>query len=530
MTNNFSHIPKTLLFSIVFLCCLGNSFAQTRALKVTPLGQQSAPIPADSYDKVNISSNIAVITFQNDNSSKYAFDNYLEYYNNVSLIKDHYEHLNNAGSRYDVGWKFLEVGKSDKIKATIQIKTTDTIFKPEKVIFTTPQGTKYNAEYSNNTYTLSLVGGVLGDAQEIYAFYKENNSTYHTLGKLKAITYEPQKPKVVIVQINNNTIDGNNLRIALDRIYNPVGINWTLQLETMQYSDTDNFFDKNSGLLHAYNDKMRNLINYYKAQAEYYDKNACYIFILNDSGDGNNRDAQGFMPRGKQFGFIFKKGLSDDKISNTIAHELGHGKWKLKHTFDKDTYGNTASTTQGTTNNLMDYNNAEHIAKWQWDILSQPALFDGIFDSDEDGMAQAKREYYITIDGKKAYKFDLKDFEEEFKNTKELDVSELNDYLKTIELYVISSDKPRYTISTQYVRNDVDKGNISELYFDNQQTQKTQDILFQSSTNPHSDGGAIFYSDGIITYPIFRIKLTRITPNIAYKQGENNDFIIKYHY
>jgi hypothetical protein len=34
----------------------------------------------------------------------------------------------------------------------------------------------------------------------------------------------------------------------------------------------------------------------------------------------------------------------------------------------------------------MDYNKGAHLAKWQWDVMREPAIFDGVFDSDEEGM------------------------------------------------------------------------------------------------------------------------------------------------
>jgi hypothetical protein len=95
-----------------------------------------------------------------------------------------------------------------------------------------------------------------------------------------------------------------------------------------------------------------------------------------------------FMPRGKQFGYIFLSGISKNEAGHVIAHELGHGLWKLKHTFD-DSYGKTAAATEGTTDNLMDYNKGAHLAKWQWDVMREPAIFDGVFDSDEEGMMAA---------------------------------------------------------------------------------------------------------------------------------------------
>jgi hypothetical protein len=63
-------------------------------------------------------------------------------------------------------------------------------------------------------------------------------------------------------------------------------------------------------------------------------------------------------------------------IINNIAKRL------YNHTFDND-YGNI---NVNTTNNLMDYTpNAEHLAKWQWEIIRYPALFTDPFGGDEEG-------------------------------------------------------------------------------------------------------------------------------------------------
>jgi uncharacterized protein YfkK (UPF0435 family) len=107
---------------------------------------------------------------------------------------------------------------------------------------------------------------------------------------------------------------------------------------------------------------------------------------LKYSGRETSRDAAGFMPRGSQFGYIFTKDFSSDKeILQAIAHELGHGRLLLKHTFDKD-----YKLPQSGTDNLMDYTPlATHLAKWQWDLASDPGIAQGVFDKDEDGMMAA---------------------------------------------------------------------------------------------------------------------------------------------
>jgi hypothetical protein len=65
--------------------------------------------------------------------------------------------------------------------------------------------------------------------------------------------------------------------------------------------------------------------------------------------------------RGQQFGYMFTRGFaSKDELYTGVAHELGHGMFGLKHSFDSD-YKIPAFSTD----NLMDYAGGTHIAKWQ---------------------------------------------------------------------------------------------------------------------------------------------------------------------
>ena len=146
----------------------------------------------------------------------------------------------------------------------------------------------------------------------------------------------------------------------------------------------ENFIDEKSGLLSAYNNKMKALIAEYKEKPT--DSKTSYIFLLEDNGvsskNKDKRDAAGFMPRGKQFGFVFTNGVPLSELNVTIAHELGHGRWRLTHTFDD--YGDRMK--KSTTDNLMDYANGTHLAKWQWEYINDPAWFTNPFEGDEAGM------------------------------------------------------------------------------------------------------------------------------------------------
>ncbi len=349
-------------------------------LTATYLGKQGEVLP--ELDNNNVAYNTAIVSFEKGGGN-YAFDTWQDYYQSVSIIdsKKVYEHK----KPYHVPWKLLPAGESDVVKAKIEL--IDKSFNPEKVIFSTPQGVTFKSAYDskNKTYTLSLAAGQDNDVQEIYALNKLSNENYQTLGKLNVITYKKQSPKLVIVNINNYRIDEQSLKAELDDIYLPVGVDWQVSSDAFSYEgDKDNFLNTESSLLQSYTEPMKKLQAAYAAEGGI-DKNTCYIFVLNYSGTEKNRNTAGFMPRGKQFGYIFLSNLKASEVNNAVAHELGHGLWKLRHTFD-ESYGNTAQATQGTTNNLMDYNRGTALAKWQWDMMSAPAIFDGVLDSDEEAM------------------------------------------------------------------------------------------------------------------------------------------------
>ncbi|MDR1091834.1 MAG: hypothetical protein LBL79_12240, partial [Prevotella sp.] len=130
---------------------------------------------------------------------------------------------------------------------------------------------------------------------------------------------------------------------------------------------------------------MKALQDAYKEHKGGLESETAYLFIMDDSGNGKNRDTQGFMPQGKQFGYIFLKNIKDSKedVNQIIAHDLGHGRWKLSHTFDS-TYGEKIAKDDKL--NLMSYGGGTHLAKWQWDVMDMPAWFTNPLEGDEKGM------------------------------------------------------------------------------------------------------------------------------------------------
>ena len=344
-------------------------------LTLTPVGKQGAPIAPGAVDFKNIASNKAIVTFEK--AGKYAFDTWIDQYTGKQLIRDKYETLSD---NYKVPFKLIPQGKTDIVKAQIQI--IDKAVNPESVVFKTPAGTEFSYKYENNTYTITIAGGESGDGLEIYALYPGGKG-YFNLGKLVVLSYPERTYNLVAVDINNAGVDVSALNNKLNEIYNPLGITWNVTDDSYTYTGNTQFMESGSGLLSAYPDAMKAFQNEYSVNRSIDDKTA-YLFFFNQFGAGSskNRDADGFMPRNKQFGYLFTQGFgSDNELYTAAAHELGHGMFVLKHTFDND-----YKIPQGETNNLMDYAaNATHVAKWQWDLIHDPGVVVRVFEGDEDG-------------------------------------------------------------------------------------------------------------------------------------------------
>ena len=85
--------------------------------------------------------------------------------------------------------------------------------------------------------------------------------------------------------------------------------------------------------------------------------NTYYIFLVND-GTGDH----GYMRLGGQYGFVYSAN------ARTIAHELGHGIFKLEHPFK----GKNAD--KGKTSALMDYNEGQDFFYRDWKQINDPKV------------------------------------------------------------------------------------------------------------------------------------------------------------
>lgn len=307
------------------------------------------------------------LTFAKAPDSKLGFDE-----QKLDPLKSNFEKLSEA---YFVSWKAVTTKSVDAVQATYNGKGLD----PSKIKFE-QDGNVITPAVSGNTFSLSVNAVTEETPSSIIAKTTGTDGKEQILGKLNVVGYADKPMKLQIVKVNNAnfTADAAAVKLQLDQVYAQTNVTWdvTVASQTLQVSGLANPFDDGgSGLLSNYTGDMKTVIN---AAGELLD-DTYYLFLIDQPASGNKL---GYMPRSKRAGFIFTGPHGNDvaRMITTMAHELGHGAFTLKHTFAEYT-----SIPQGSTDNLMDYNNGTQLWKYQWDQVHNPAIVLGLFESDEAG-------------------------------------------------------------------------------------------------------------------------------------------------
>jgi hypothetical protein len=290
---------------------------------------------------------------------------------------------------YNVPWKAVEKGLTDAVVARLEGSGID----KNKVRFEL-SGVQLQAPpfRSDQTSTL-LIPGTTDEASDLLALYTPSDTAKdQVLGKLKVVTYDKIIKEVVLVPVNgaSYTSDVNLLSQQLNSIYGQAVVTWNVsQAEGIQVSVPAPFDDGQSGLLSNYTADMKTVISAYKSVMQ---QDKYYLFLLNDPKTPN---ALGYMPRNKQSGFIFisSHGNDNNKLIQTIAHELGHGAFNLQHTFSE-----YSALSERSTDNLMDYGSGTRLYKYQWDKMRHNDIVIGLFEEDEDAEALSQFVYEDALD------------------------------------------------------------------------------------------------------------------------------------
>lgn len=384
----------------------------TGKYKFTPLGSQSAGQHVSEQTLSTLRSDLGSVDFEENADGIYTFDQPLDYYETVSLLLNS-DGANGGGriyrkvSGYDVPWLFIAEGGTESVRAKLTLTKSgkSEIKHPENITFiindeggviTLPS--EYDA--ADNTYSVRVSASQADSRQTVYALYQSGDQS-HTLGQLDVDTRAPLTAKVCLVNLGGK-YDKSHIETNINAIYQRVGVTWSVEEENgFMYpkEKLESLFDKKSGALELYNENQKSLNKAFEAYlGDRYDGKTCYLFMMPANGSGSERDLAGFMPRGEQYGYINTDVILQEQMPAVIAHELGHGKFRLRHTFDSE-YGKGAESKKGKTENLMDYaptpSKATHIAKWQWNQIHNPALLTELWEKDEDSEWTTDGHYYL---------------------------------------------------------------------------------------------------------------------------------------
>lgn len=331
-------------------------------------------------DKTFVSS----ITFEAiEGTTKYALDQYQTVYANVIEYDREYKVGDTEAIRASA--KLMLPGTTDEI--FVRVVGPEDGFDANKVSFITENNTKYEAKYNGTDgWNLSIVAPAAKDGLQIYAVHEkglvDGKMTYGTLAILKVLTYEPKVVNVMLVPVNEyrGKFTEDAVNTELNTIYNKFGVTVNVKISKNKFEykpqNGRTFQIDGTGLFATTTADMDAIEAAFKKTGDYNDQTV-YLFIV---GEEPSTPAQGDMVRDSKFGYLF-----DGAGERVVAHEIGHGVFRLKHPFAKGVL--TGQFKQGELeNNLMDYPNGTNLAKLQWDALHVPGTVIGLFEKDGDGM------------------------------------------------------------------------------------------------------------------------------------------------
>ena len=364
-----------------------------------------------SFDESRLAHGIDTVRFEPSAQARYAFDSGTESWYQRSVKLD--EYYKPFAKGYIAPWKLIPTGELDVVAARYEGKKSIDL---SRVRFaTSPNSPTLPAELheESKTWSLKLPATDAQSSYDVYAVYEGE-----VIGKLRVVSFPKQRHKLTLVPISDAKLDKAQIERELNSIYNSVGIHFDVEVDARMRGDYS--WDRDDdGKLSIVGKSFFGRVREVKesAEMEYLKKaytqlagtlDGVYLFVVDAAGglEAQPKDLLGEMPRRSRFGYIFSGnspngGTSD--LGYTIAHELGHGLFTLQHTFD-DEYGGRKSL--GQTDNLMDYAAGKELAAFQWNVISNPAVFTAADNKSQGDLVRREQAYVgaknggITPDGK----------------------------------------------------------------------------------------------------------------------------------
>ncbi|MBG6132273.1 hypothetical protein IWQ47_005012 [Aquimarina sp. EL_43] len=292
-----------------------------------------------------------------------------------------------GGGTYTPAFKAISnISGNDFVKAVADF--SDDSIANEDIVFKTKSGVEVPASWDKNVATLTLKKSYDYAITKILATVKKGKGEKSTIAGVLNVVHLGSKAftdvNIVLIPVNKAKV--NRVEEEIKTIYSKVGVNFNITVG-QRFQVPESIWDKeepygvlnagDSGILAHYSAEEAAINAYFKTTGEY-KQDAYYVFVTDLKGvnSNENKEIDGFMPLKSQFGYIFQS-ATDDAI--TIAHELGHGVFGLKHPFQE--YG----TTEATTHFMMDYKGGTSFNHMDWKNIFAPGLKLYWFQDDEEG-------------------------------------------------------------------------------------------------------------------------------------------------
>ncbi|TCP24807.1 fibronectin type III domain protein [Tenacibaculum skagerrakense] len=361
-------------------------------------GAQGGVVSSDTTNGLDSNGNVTAVTAKGvtidfQSSGFYHFDELPE--NTSATFEKEYKILDTESGKYRVPYKAISDNEGEDF-VTAKVTITDTSIVKDSIIFKTKDGAKVPVEWIGDIAKLQLKRKFDYADEEIFAVVKsKDNGKYDIAGSLVTTHLASQQLEpinVTIVPVFRNIASSEIteklkiLKKGVTQIYNKSGVKLNIQFSDNVSPEQIYGWDKDgdkrlsvgdSNLLSHYTDEEL-VFNSYIKQQTYYNNKTYYVFVTNVSV--TKTEVEGFMPLKRQFGYVFTANSNNElKQIRTMAHELGHGIFGLKHTWDEYQF------PQGATDNLMDYGNGTTLNHLDWKKIHAPGIKIYWFQGDEEG-------------------------------------------------------------------------------------------------------------------------------------------------
>ncbi|WP_264536682.1 fibronectin type III domain-containing protein [Flavobacterium sp. N1736] len=296
------------------------------------------------------------------NRNKYAFD---VMPNNASAtIQKAYKKVGDTALSY----KAVLNGDTDTVEATVTI--TDTIIKPEKIVFKTQNGANVPSTRNDKTFVLTVKGNQTYAEEQILAVIQQGDK-WKVIGAFMLVHISEKEVNLVLVPLNKENQIPPNAENDISAIYKKAGIKLNItRSEKINYADADGMIEVgDTDFFETYTNEEQTINNLIKNSSNY--KTDSYYLIYSDL-PASKPAIEGSMALKGQFGYVFS---SKNKV---VSHELGHGIFGLEHPFKN-------KSEEDKTDFLMDYGNGLNLWHNDWKQINDPKFRLYLFQGDSEG-------------------------------------------------------------------------------------------------------------------------------------------------